>query len=101
MLQLPPGRAASVVSRFEVQGKPSELHPKSVAKALGLRTDGPTSWASLLDAAVTAYWERRPEPECGTYPGYLMHLRTTTAPCDGCRKARAQVAAIQRRRRAA
>lgn len=50
------------MSRFEVQGKPSELHPKSVAKALGLRTDGPTSWTSLLDAAVTAYWERRPDP---------------------------------------
>lgn len=46
----------------EVQGKPSPLHPKSVAKALGLRTDGPVSWSSLLDAAVTAYWERRPEP---------------------------------------
>lgn len=51
------------MSRFgEVQGKPSPLHPKSVAKQLGLHTDGPTSWATLLDAACAAYWQRRPEP---------------------------------------
>ena len=51
------------MSRFgEGHGKPSELHPRSVAKALELDTDGPTTWASLLDAACNRYWEARPAP---------------------------------------
>ena len=62
------------MSRFgETHGKPSELHPKSVAKALGLRTDGPTSWASLLDAAVTAYWERRVDKPGDTTEATVDH----------------------------
>ena len=50
------------MSRFEVHGKPSELHPKRVAAELGLPVSGQATWTDLLEAAVTAYWERRPEP---------------------------------------
>lgn len=81
-------------------GKPGELHPRKVANDLGLSLPGgELSWAQVLDAAVCAYWDNRPEPECGTYPGYLRHLRRGERPCGPCKTTRAKVAAVQRRRR--
>lgn len=42
-------------------GRPSELHPRSVAKELGLHVEGVPSWPALLDAACARYWEVRTE----------------------------------------
>lgn len=49
------------------QGKASELHPREVAREIGLDVpSGPLLWwesygPNLLDAAVRSYWANRPE----------------------------------------
>lgn len=41
--------------------------------------------AILAARPLTA--EPIPDPQCGTYPGYLMHRRRRQAACDECRAA--------------
>lgn len=71
-------------------GKVSELHPRTVARDLGLEVpSGPLEWRDLLDAAITAYWNNRVPMKaiCGTRSGFRHHQASGTRPCMACRKA--------------
>jgi hypothetical protein len=44
------------------EGKPSDLHPRGIARDLGLPVpSGPVTFGDLLNAACDLYWQRRPE----------------------------------------
>lgn len=91
----------SPVRRTEPEAPPREI-ARDLGWAMG-KGDTAFSYAALADEAASRYWDNRVarSNDCGTVHGYYWHRNHGTLQCGDCKKARARVVAVQRRRVAA
>lgn len=74
---------------MSAEGKPGADSPRQAARDLGLVIpSGANTWTALVDAAVGAYWDRRPEPSRAALVEYRRRRkRNITAPDVWLRRA--------------